>query len=70
MSREHWQKPSNDIARQVLEWNPQGKRGRGRLRNTWQRMVLKEARRVRETWAEIKTDAKNIMRSPQQQVRD
>jgi hypothetical protein len=28
-------KPSDDIARQTLEWNPQGKWGRGRPRNTW-----------------------------------
>jgi hypothetical protein len=26
---------TDNIARQALEWNPQGKRGRGRLRNTW-----------------------------------
>jgi len=28
-------KPSDDIARQALEWNPQGKWGRGRPRITW-----------------------------------
>ena len=56
------QKPSDDIARQALEWNPQGKRGRGRLRNTWQRTVLEEAKRVKKTWAEIKTNAKNRVR--------
>ena len=28
-------KPSEDIAKQAPEWNPQGKRGRGRPRNTW-----------------------------------
>jgi hypothetical protein len=55
-------KPPNIIARQVLEWNPQGKWGRGRLRNTWRRTVLKDAKGVNETWAEIKTDAKNRVR--------
>jgi hypothetical protein len=55
-------KPSDVIARQALEWNPQGTWGRGRLRNTWQRTVLKEAKRVNKTWAEIKTDAKNRVR--------
>jgi hypothetical protein len=35
-------KPSDDIARQALERNPQGKWGRGRPRNTWQRTVLEE----------------------------
>jgi len=52
------QKPPDVIARQVLEWNPHAKRGRGRLRNTWRRTVLEEAKGVYKTWAEIKTDAK------------
>jgi len=55
-------KPSDDIARHALEWNPQGKRGRGKLRNTWQRTVLEEAKRVKKTWMDIKTDAKNRVR--------
>ena len=42
-------KPSDDIARQALEWNPQGKRGRGRLRNTWRRTVLEEAKGVKKS---------------------
>ena len=46
-------KPMDDIARQALEWNPQGKRGRGRPKNTWQRTVLEEAKEVKKTWAEI-----------------
>jgi len=56
------QKLSDDIARQALEWNPQGKRRRGRPRNTWRRTVLEEAKVVKKTWAEIKTDAKNRVR--------
>ena len=55
-------KPSEDIARQALEWNPQGKLGRGRPRNTWRRTVLEEAKGVKKTWAEIKNDAKNRVR--------
>ena len=46
-------------ARQALEWNHQGKRGRGSPRNTWRRTVLEEAKGAKKTWAEIKTDAKN-----------
>jgi len=56
------QKPSDEIARQALEWNPQGKRGRGRPRNTWRRTMLEEAKEVKETWVEIKTDATNRVR--------
>jgi len=52
-------KSSDDIARQGLQWNPQGKRGRGRPKNTWRRTVLEEAKGVNKTWAEIKADAKN-----------
>jgi hypothetical protein len=50
------------IARQALEWNPQGKQGRGRPKNTWQRTVLEEAKGVNKTWAEIKADTKNRVR--------
>jgi len=41
------QKPTDDITRQALEWNPQGKRSRGRPKNTWRRTVLEGAKRVR-----------------------
>jgi hypothetical protein len=56
------QKPPDVIARQALQWNPQGKWGKGRPKNTWRRMVLKKAKGVNKTWAEIKTDAKNRAR--------
>jgi hypothetical protein len=55
-------KPSVDIARQVLVVNAQGKRGRGRPRNTRRRTVLEEANGIKKTWSEIKTDAKNSVR--------
>ena len=32
-------KPANNITRQALRWNPQGKRKRGRPRNSWRRGV-------------------------------
>jgi hypothetical protein len=51
-----------NITRQALEWNPQGKRGRWRPKNTWRRMVLEEAKGMKKTWAEIKCDAKNRVR--------
>jgi len=49
-------------SRQALEWNLQGKWGRGRPKNTWRRTVLKEAKGINKTWAEIKADAKNRVR--------
>jgi len=55
-------KPTEDITRQALEWNPQGKRVRGRPKNTWRRTVLEEAKGMKKTWAEIKCDAKNRAR--------
>jgi len=32
------------------------------MRNIWQRTVLEEAKRVKKTWMEIKTGAKNRVR--------
>jgi hypothetical protein len=55
-------KPMEDIARQALEWNAQGKWGRGRPKNMWRRTVLEEAKGMKKTWAEIKCDAKNRVR--------
>jgi hypothetical protein len=55
-------KPTEDITRQALEWNPQGKRGRGRPKNTWRRTVLEEAKGMKKSWTEIKYDAKNRVR--------
>jgi hypothetical protein len=55
-------KPTDDIARQALEWNPHGKWGREKLRNTWRRTMLEETKGVKKTWTEIKTDAENRVR--------
>ena len=52
-------KPNDDITRQALEWNPQGKRSRGRPKNMWRRTVLVEAKGVKQTWAQIKYITKN-----------
>ena len=55
-------KPMNDITRQALEWSPQGKRSRGRPKNTWRRPVLEGAKGVKKTRAKIKCVAKNRVR--------
>lgn len=53
----------DNIARQALEWNPQGSRRRGRPRNTWRRSVIAEGmEKGGKTWPEIKTMARNRVR--------
>jgi len=52
-------KLTDDITRQALQWNPQGKWSRGRPKKTWRRTVLEEAKGVKKTWAEINCVAKN-----------
>ena len=42
------------ISRQALDWNPQGKRKRGRPKITWRRTVKSEIREEGKTWGEIK----------------
>ena len=41
-----------NIARQALDWNPQGKRRRGRPRQTWRRTLDTELRTTNMTWGE------------------
>jgi hypothetical protein len=55
-------KPDEDISRQLLEWNPQGKRRKGRPRNTWRQSVEQEMDRLGKDWKNIKTDARNRVR--------
>jgi len=40
-------RPTDDITRQALEWNAQGKRSRERPKNTWRRAVLEETKGVK-----------------------
>ena len=53
--------PSN-ITRQALEWNPQGKRKRGRPKQTWRRSLHSELRDSSLTWEEAKTLARDRRR--------
>ncbi|XP_022806441.1 uncharacterized protein LOC111343517 [Stylophora pistillata] len=46
-------KPSSNVTRHALRWNPQGKRKQGRPRNSWRRAVDKEAAKAGYTWNEI-----------------
>ena len=53
---------TDDVTRQALEWDPQGKRSRGRPKNTWRGTVIEGAKGVKKTWAEIKCVAKKRVR--------
>ena len=46
-------KPRNSITRQSLQWNPQGKRSRGRPRTTWRRNLEEEMKASGHSWRDI-----------------
>ena len=52
-------KEPGNITRQALEWNPQGKRRRGRPKQTWRRSLNCELRNSGLTWEEAKTSARD-----------
>ncbi|KAK7113054.1 uncharacterized protein [Littorina saxatilis] len=57
-------KPTSSITRQALTWNPQGKRKRGRPRNSWRRDTCTEAELKRQgnSWTEAERTAQNRVR--------
>ena len=50
------------IEREVLEWNPQGWRKRGRPKQMWRRSVHNEALGEGKSWGEVKQLARNRIR--------
>jgi hypothetical protein len=46
-------KPACSTTRQALTWNPQGKRKRGRPRNSWQRNTEAELKQHGINWMEV-----------------
>ncbi|KAK7090431.1 hypothetical protein V1264_010229 [Littorina saxatilis] len=52
-------KPPTNITRQALRWNPQGKRKRGRPRNTWRRDLEADTRKMGYTWSQIEKMAQD-----------
>jgi hypothetical protein len=50
------------IEREVLDWNPQGKRRRGRPKQTWRRSVHNEALEKGKRWSEVKRMARDRTR--------
>ena len=55
-------KPSANVTRQSLEWNPQGKRKVGRPRQTWRRSTDADVKAAGMTWAELKRASENRVR--------
>ena len=52
-------KPSTNIIRQALSWNPQGKRKRGRPRNSWRRDLEADIKRLGLTWSQLERKAQD-----------
>jgi len=52
-------KGQDNITRQALEWNPQGKRKRGRPRQTWRRCLHAELKTAGLSWEEAKKRARD-----------
>ena len=55
-------KPNCNVTKQALRWNPQGKRSRGRPRNSWSRTVDNEAKNAGYTWWQLERSAQNRSR--------
>ena len=55
-------KPTSNVTRQALDWNPQGKRKVGRPKQTWRRSVDAEAKTAGMTWAKLKGTSQNRVR--------
>jgi len=53
------QKKPDNITRQALLWNPQGKRQRGRPKNTWRRNTMTEVEKGGYTWQQLEKLAGN-----------
>ncbi|KAH3837982.1 hypothetical protein DPMN_111387 [Dreissena polymorpha] len=47
---------------QALDWNPQGKRKVGRLKQSWRRSVESEAKETGLAWTQLKRAAQNRVR--------
>ena len=55
-------KLKHNSSRQALQWNPQGKRGRGRPRNTWRRDFIAKMEIEGYRWQDLERMAQNRTR--------
>ncbi|XP_061169140.1 clumping factor A-like [Saccostrea echinata] len=54
MGRQHTDQTTDNVIKQGIEWNPQGKRRVGRPRQTWRRSIEAEVIETGFTWAQLK----------------
>ena len=52
-------KQTNNVTRQALDWNPQGKRKNRQTQNYWRRSIDEEVKKYGTTWKEMKKAANN-----------
>ena len=52
-------KPASSTTRRALTWNPQGKRKRGRPRNTWRRDLEADTKRMGHSWGQLESLAQD-----------
>ena len=52
-------KEQDNITRTALHWTPEGKRRRGRPKNTWRRTVESELKTLNHTWGSVQRLAQN-----------
>ena len=55
-------KPASNTTRNALSWNPQGKRKRGRPRNSWRRDLEYEVKGIGLSWTELGRTVQNRVR--------
>ena len=51
-------RPDRYIAKRAIDWNPNGKRKRGKSQHTWSRIRMAELKERQLTWQEAKRTSK------------
>jgi ribonuclease HI len=62
VDRTHLRKDSQAIERQVLNWNPQGRREGGRSKRTWRKTVEEGVEKAGKAWKEVGALIQNRVR--------
>ena len=62
VDRTHTEKDKEQHYKTVLRMEPQGKRKRGRSKNSWRRGIISELQTIKTTWGEAKRRAQDRTR--------